>query len=420
MRQCPSSWRVSACSRVWRCAPAQYSSSESATPMKIACCSGSWVVARNVATIASAGSSAVRATKTMSGARPTISSAPMTRIRPPITGIGICSAAPPATITRTASEIPAKTPAHRVRAPALVATPVLESDPPTGSARKNPPARLATPCAMKSPETLVREPSGLGTAAPMPAACASATSATATAPDTRCGTADRSGSTGAGNMLGMLPMSPTFSTSSPSTPTPMLTTSSAIRVAIARSRRTACAAAQTATVASGDQRGQAVPVGHVHQGLTDLQQRVVRVRREPRRVRCHPGDDLQRDARGEPGHHRVGHEAHGRAEPERTEEHHHDADHHGQRRDVVQVGRVQPGVVQDALRGQRDRAGERRGHQHRAREQGTDGRRHHPGVQAQDGVEPADARVGHPLRDAEQADDEPGDGVLPRRPTQLQ
>ena len=49
--------------------------------------------------------------------RPTISSVPMTRIRPPITGIGICSAAPPATMTRIASEIPAKTPAHRVRAP---------------------------------------------------------------------------------------------------------------------------------------------------------------------------------------------------------------------------------------------------------------------------------------------------------------
>ncbi len=48
----------------------------------------------------------------------------------------------------------------------------------------------------------------------------------------------------------MLPMSPTFSTSRSSRPTPKLTRSRAISVAIARSRRTAWAAAQTPTVAA--------------------------------------------------------------------------------------------------------------------------------------------------------------------------
>jgi hypothetical protein len=41
---------------------------------------------------------------------------------------------------------------------------------------------LPTPWAVKSPDMLLRLPSGFGTVAEIPAACASATSATATPP----------------------------------------------------------------------------------------------------------------------------------------------------------------------------------------------------------------------------------------------
>ena len=87
-----------------------------------------------------------------------------------MTGIGISSASEPATTTSSVSHTPAKMPAHRVCAPADIATPVRDSDPPVGSAPKKPPARLAAPCATKSRDVLDRLPSGLGTAAEMPAA----------------------------------------------------------------------------------------------------------------------------------------------------------------------------------------------------------------------------------------------------------
>ena len=83
--------------------------------------------------------------------------------------------------------MPAKMPAQRVCAPAEVATPVRDSEPPAGSAPKKPPARLPTPWAVKSPDMLLRLPSGFGTAAEIPAACASATRATATPPTSSSG-----------------------------------------------------------------------------------------------------------------------------------------------------------------------------------------------------------------------------------------
>jgi hypothetical protein len=60
-----------------------------------------------------------------------------------MTGIGISPVADPASRTIAASHTPAKIPAQRVRAPALVAIPVRDSEPPVGSARRNPPTRLA-------------------------------------------------------------------------------------------------------------------------------------------------------------------------------------------------------------------------------------------------------------------------------------
>ncbi len=148
-------------------------------PTSIAVCSGSCVVAANVMSIATAESGAVRSTSLMSSQRPVTNSIPITRISPPMTGMGISSANDPATKTSAASQIPAKMPAHRVCAPAETATPVRDSDPPVGSAPKKPPAKLAAPWATKSLFVFGRVPSGFGTAAEMPAAWASPTSATA-------------------------------------------------------------------------------------------------------------------------------------------------------------------------------------------------------------------------------------------------
>ena len=66
----------------------------------------------------------------MSWRRSMISSGPITSTRPPITGIGISSAWCPTSSMIRASQRPAKTLLQRVRAPALVATPVRDSEPP--------------------------------------------------------------------------------------------------------------------------------------------------------------------------------------------------------------------------------------------------------------------------------------------------
>ena len=157
------------------------------TPIRIAVCSGSWVVAANVISIAIADIGATRNTSLMSGSLPITSSRPMTKMSPPMTGIGMISAVEPAIKTSSASQMPAKMPAQRVCAPADVATPVRDSEPPAGRAPKKPPARLPTPWAVKSPDMLLRLPSGFGTAAEIPAACASATRATATPPTSKFG-----------------------------------------------------------------------------------------------------------------------------------------------------------------------------------------------------------------------------------------
>src|SRR5690349_5949552 len=104
------------------------------------------------------------------------------------------------------SQTPAKIPDHRVRAPALVPTPVRDNEPPVGSEPKKPPARLASPCAEKSFDASEREPSGLATAALMPAACARATRATATAPVASAGIVLTSGKVKGGSDRGMVAM----------------------------------------------------------------------------------------------------------------------------------------------------------------------------------------------------------------------
>ena len=126
-------------------------------------------------------------------------------------------------------------PAHRVCAPAETATPVRDNDPPVGSAPKNPPARLAAPWATKSLFVLGRVPSGFGTAAEMPAAWASPTSATASPPASSSGMAAKLGISNGGSAFGMDAMSPTVSTSTARTETAAVTTTSAMSVAKASS-----------------------------------------------------------------------------------------------------------------------------------------------------------------------------------------
>ena len=71
--------------------------------------------------------------------------------------------------TRSSNQRPAKMPAHRLLAPAETATPVRDNEPPVGSAPNNPPTRFAAPWAVKSADVLGLLPSGLGTAAAIPA-----------------------------------------------------------------------------------------------------------------------------------------------------------------------------------------------------------------------------------------------------------
>ena len=77
-----------------------------------------------------------------------------------------------------------------------------------------------------------------------------------------------------------------------------------------------------------------------------------------------------------------------------------------------------PCFGQHAARRQRDRAGERRHHQHGAGENRGDDAGHDAGVQADDGVESADAGVGHALGDREQSGHEPGQHVARRGPAE--
>lgn len=83
--------KAAACRAAW----AQYSSRDRTAPMTMACCNGSWVVARKVRIIAAEESGDVRSTSRMSRRLPQISSPPTTRIRPPITGMGMRSASEP-------------------------------------------------------------------------------------------------------------------------------------------------------------------------------------------------------------------------------------------------------------------------------------------------------------------------------------
>jgi hypothetical protein len=108
---------------------------------------------------------------------------------------------------------------------------VRDNEPPVGNAPKNRPARLPAPCAKKSRDMLGRLPSGLGTAAEIPAACASATSATATPPTMSSGIAAKFGSTSGGSEFAIAAMSPTVSTSICAMDTTAVTTTSASRIA---------------------------------------------------------------------------------------------------------------------------------------------------------------------------------------------
>lgn len=152
--------------------------------------------------------------------------------------------------TMSASQRPAKIPDQRVRAPALVPTPVREREPPVGSAPKKPPAMFAMPWAVKSFEASERDPSGFATAALMPAAWARATSATATAPVARAGIVLMSGRVNGGSDRGTVAMSETSCTSVPRSATGTLTTTRAMRVASAFSGLKRRARSHTATVAA--------------------------------------------------------------------------------------------------------------------------------------------------------------------------
>ena len=124
-----------------------------------------------------------------------------------------------------------------------------------------------------------------------------------------------------------------------------------------------------------------------------------------------PGDDLHGDAGGEPRHHRVGDEVHDRAELQQPEQQHHDADDQRECRDVRRVAGVQAGGGQHAARRQRERAGQRRHHQHGSGEHRTEHRRQHARIQSRNGIEAADAGVRHALRYREQSGDETGEHV---------
>ena len=87
------------------------------------------------------------------------------------------------------------------------------------------------PCALKSPDMLLRLPSGFGTAAEIPAACASATSATATPPSRSSGITAKFGRVSGGREFAIEAMSPTVSTSMCAIATTAVTTTRAIRIA---------------------------------------------------------------------------------------------------------------------------------------------------------------------------------------------
>lgn len=248
-RKSPSSSGTSSTMRPCFAAWTAKSRNESPTPTKMARWSGICVVARKVAAMAAEESHEVRRTRRMSFRRPATSSPPMTTSRPPITAMGIIPATGPRARTRTTSQAPAKIPAQRVWAPPEVATPVRESEPPVGSAPKNPPATFAKPWARKSPEASVREPSGFGTAAPIPAAWASAMIAIARPPDASAGSAARSGRVSGGSSRSTAAMSETSSTSVPMRVAATETTRSARRVAVRRRRLKRESTSQAATVA---------------------------------------------------------------------------------------------------------------------------------------------------------------------------
>jgi hypothetical protein len=60
-----------------------------------------------------------------------------------------------------------------------------------------------------------------------------------------------------------------------------------------------------------------------------------------------------------PGHHHRRHEAHHRAELEHPEQGHHDADQQREHHHVGEIGRIESGLFENALAGQRDGAGQR-------------------------------------------------------------
>ena len=149
--------------------------------------------------------------------------------------------------------------------------------------------------------------------------------------------------------------------------------------------------------------------------VEQLAERVVAGRLVARRVAEDTHHNLQGDAGRKTGHHRVGHEAHQRAEPQQAEDGHDQAHHQGEGGDVVRIGGVEACLLQDALRGQGDGAGERGRHQRGSGEGGAHQRGEHARVEAQHRVEARDVGVGHPFGDAEEPGDEAGEDVVGRR-----
>ena len=198
-----------------------YSSSDSATPVKIATVSSSTTPTTTVTRAAPTCGQETHRASTRWRTSLVSASTPMTMRIAASVGIGIRSASPPAIATSTTRSTPADTPAQRDRAPADTFTPVRDSDPPDGRARNRPPTRFAAPWATKSRFMSERAPPGLGYAAPTVDASASPTMAAATAAGNSSGTRLKSGQWGVGmasSPVGMLAMSPTVCTESRPSP----------------------------------------------------------------------------------------------------------------------------------------------------------------------------------------------------------
>ena len=300
------------------------------TPIRIAVCNGSWVVAAKVINIATAEIGATRSTSLISGSLP-------------------CDELESDDEDEPADDRHRDELGHRTGDQNEHRKPDAREDAgPTGlcpSGSRDAGARQRTTCGqraeeatrqvgrcparLKSPDMLLRLPSGFGTAAEIPAACASATSATATPPSRSSGITAKFGRVSGGREFAIEAMSPTVSTSMCAIATTAVTTTRAIRIAKDLSGLMKWNTAHTATVppATATAVGFHRPI--CGQRVDELADRVAALRLIAGRIVEHTGDDLQRDAGAEARHDRVGDEVHDRPEAQQSEDQHHRADDDG-------------------------------------------------------------------------------------------